>query len=200
MGDEVTIDVAHEDPKTHEITSKNEKFRVTALINMMDGGDLTGITGSQYKNSTSSTAFFGMIIDAEGAEKEKAFAQLQELFGKEVVMSGQDYVKMIMADYDNLFTLLEFVFGGILLIIIMLMTYLYSSVFIAEEKSEIALMKSLGFADGDIKKSHLLRIIILSFTSVIFGEILLKTAGSALLKTILEGLGISGDGFLPEYL
>ncbi len=200
VGDEVTLAIAHEDVKTDEIITKNEKFRVTALINMMDNGDLTAITGSEYKNSSRATNFFALIIDAQGEEREQAFSKLEALFGEEVVLTGDEYVHIVLADYDSLFTLLEYVLGGVLLFIIMLMTYLYSSVFIAEEKSEIALLKSLGFTERNIRKIHLLRILILSVSSVILGEVLLHTAGSVLLDVIMEELGISGFGFLPEYL
>ena len=105
-----------------------------------------------------------------------------------------------MLEYDQLFTLLEYGVGGLVIFILILMTYLYSSIFIAEEKSEIALLKSMGFTDGSIKAAHVIRILLLALAAVILGELLLQTAGQALVGMIMESLGITGFGFLPEWV
>ena len=84
--------------------------------------------------------------------------------------------------------------------ILMLMTYLYSSVFIAEETAETAFMKSIGFRESTIKAAHIFRILILLIVSVISGEILLRTLGQFIIGIIMESIGITGFGLLPEYL
>ena len=96
--------------------------------------------------------------------------------------------------------MLEYGVGGLVIFILILMTYLYSSIFIAEEKSEIALLKSLGFTDGSIKSAHIIRIILLALAAAILGELLLQTAGQAIVGMIMESLGITGFAFLSEWV
>ena len=42
--------------------------------------------------------------------------------------------------------------------------------------------------------------LILSLVSVILGEILLRTLGQLIIQNIMESLGITGFGLLPEFL
>ena len=203
IGDEIEIILGtiSEDGMSRENTT--EKFKVTGLIDMIDSGTLTAILGNEYEPKGEQKDFqYGMafIIDAEGAEKEKAFNDLEKLFGEEVTLTGEEYVHRALLEYDQLFTMLEYGVGGLVIFILILMTYLYSSIFIAEEKSEIALLKSLGFTDGSIKAAHIIRILLLALTAVILGELLLQTAGQAIVGMIMESLGITGFRFLPEWV
>ncbi len=200
LGDTVTLSMPHYAENGLSVIYKDETFTVTSFINFMESGMPRAVLGAEYENLMDNNTWLATIIDAEGAEKEKAFAQLEELFGEAQVMTGEEFVKDNLYEYDDLFTMLEYVMGGAVLLILVLLTYLYSSIFIAEETSEIALLKSMGFTDGTIKASHIFRILILSVVSVILGEILLKTAGQVIVGQLMETLEITGFTFLPEYI
>ena len=183
--------------------STTEKFKVTGLIDILDSGTLTAILSNEYEPKGSQNDFrsgMAMIIDAEGQEKEKVFNDLEKLFGEEETLTGEEYVHRALLEYDQLFTMLEYGVGGFVIFILILMTYLYSSIFIAEEKSEIALLKSLGFTEGSIKAAHVIRILLLALAAVILGELLLQTAGQAIVGMIMGSLGITGFTFLPEWV
>ena len=166
----------------------------------MDGGLPIVLIGSEYQLPVHGNSAMAFIIDAEGSERDKVFSQLEDLFGKENVMNGMEYTKFILAEYNNLFDMLEFAVGGAVLFILILMTYLYTSVFIAEEASEIALLKSIGFSEKSIKAAHIFRILILSLVSFVLAEILLWTVGQIIVGSIMDGLGITGFGFVFEFL
>ena len=200
LGDTVTLSIPHYSGNGLSMVYKDETFTVTSFVNFVENGMPSAVLGTEYENLMDNHDWLAMIIDAEGEEKEKAFAQLEELFGEEQVITGQEFVEKNLYEYDELFQLLEYVMGGAVLVILVLLTYFYSSIFIAEEKSEIALLKSMGFTDGTIKASHIFRILILAVVSVILGEILLKTAGQVIVGQLMEILEITGFKFLPEYL
>ena len=69
----------------------------------------------------------------------------------------------------------------------------------SEETAETALMKSIGFRESTIKAAHIFRMLILVLVSVILGEILLRTLGQFIVGIIMESLGITGFGLLPEF-
>ena len=203
IGDEIEIILGSTSENGMSRESTTEKFKVTGLIDIIDSGTLTAILSNEYEPKGEQKDFqYGMafIIDAQGQEKEKVFNDLEKLFGEEVTLTGEEYVHRALLEYDQLFTMLEYGVGGLVIFILILMTYLYSSIFIAEEKSEIALLKSLGFTDGSIKAAHIIRILLLALTAVILGELLLQTAGQAIVGMIMESLGITGFRFLPEWV
>lgn len=200
LGDEITMTVQTNPPGKTETKKTTDKFKVTAFINAMDGGMPIAVIGPEYENPNTGKLCMAMIIDTDESGKAGVISQLEELYGENDVLNGQEFTKMMLIDYSDLFDILEFGVGAAVLFILMLMTYLYTSVFIAEETAETAMLKSIGFTDGFIKASHILRILILSVCSVILGELLLVTAGNYIVGMIMEGLGITGFGFVPEFM
>ena len=203
IGDEIEIILGTTSENGMSRESTSEKFKVTGLIDMVDSGTLTAVLSNEYEPEGSQKDYpcgMALIIDAEGQEKEKVFNDLAKLFGEEETITGDEYVHRSMLEYYQLFTMLEYGVGGLVIFILILMTYLYSSIFIAEEKSEIAFLKSLGFTDGSIKAAHVIRILLLAIAAVILGELLLQTAGQAIVGMIMESLGITGFRFLPEWV
>lgn len=200
LGDKITLKIPSNSADSKEAAFREESFRVTAFINAMDGGMPITVLGSEYEGTGASKSYMAMIIDTDEAQKDSVLQQLRAHFGDEVVLSGMEYTRKMLAEYVVLFDLLVYAVGGAVLFILMLMTYLYTRVFIAEESAEIALLKSIGFSERSIKLSHLLRILLLSVMAVVLGELLLRTLGQWLVGVLMEILGITGFSFLPEYL
>ena len=199
LGDEIILKLSVMPKGSYDYVTKEGKFKVTAFLNAMDGGIPIAVIGPEYKLEVQDKTNMAFIIDAEGEEKNRVFDQLEDYFGEDVVLTGEEYTKTTLAQYSELFDLLEYVVGGAVLLILALMTYLYTSIFIADETAEIALMKSIGFSLEAVKLSHIFRILILSVVSVLLGEILLRTAGQLIVGMCMDSLGISGFGFLPEF-
>ena len=201
LGDEVEIKLNINNNNTGSTKETKEKFRITAFINAMDGGVPIVVLSNAYnKTFTNEGSCWASVIDAQGSEKDEVFSQLQEFYGPECVLDEMEYTRMTLMQYSELFDLLEVVIGLAVLVILILMTYLYSSVFIAEEMSEIALLKSIGFSERAVKASHIFRILILAVVSVIAAELLLQTAGQLIVSIIMESLGISNFRLLPEFI
>lgn len=203
IGDEIEIilGTTSEDGMTRESTT--EKFKVTGFFDMIDSGTLTAVLSNEYEPEGKQKGFqtlMATIIDAQGQEKEKVFSDLEKLFGEEETLTAEEGVRLQMLEYYQLFTMLEYGVGGLVIFILILMTYLYSSIFITEEKSEIALLKSMGFTESSIKATHIIRILLLAIAAVILGELLLQTAGQAIVGMIMESLGITGFSFLSEWV
>ena len=196
-GDEITLKIPCQTDGTQEVKYKEDTFRVTAFINAIDNGMPIAVTGPEYEGVKTVKCNMAMIIDS--GDKEQVLEQLKAHFGEDVAISGMEYTRKGLADYASLFDLLEYVGSAAVLFILMLITYLYTSVFIAEETAEIALLKSIGFRDITIKGAHLFRILLLAVTAVLLGELLLATAGQWIIGMLMENLGITGFSFLPEF-
>ena len=82
--------------------------------------------------------------------------------------------------------LFEYVVGGAIVLILVLITYLYMSIFVAEEVPETALLKSLGFRNISIKAWYLLRMVILLVLSIALGELYLWTLGTIFFGSFMQ--------------
>ena len=67
-------------------------------------------------------------------------------------------------------------------------TALYEQIFIDEEASDIAMLKTVGFAKRDIKLWQYLRIIILIVAGFLLGTVVTATVGNALLESAIHVL------------
>lgn len=201
LGDEVEFTIPYvtvkNDKSESEYTETKTKCKVTGFINAMDSGVPIALIGSEFEIPSHGKTYMAMIIDSD--DKDIVLAQLSEHFGAESVRSGMEYTRSILVTYSTIFDILEYAVGAAVLLILALMTYLYSSVFIAEKTTEAALMKSIGFRESTIKAAHIFRMLILVLVSVILGEILLRTLGQFIVGIIMESLGITGFGLLPEF-
>ena len=201
VGDVIRLAVEkYSEDKTHteEVT---EEFVVTAFFDNMDSS--VAILGREYEGTdikTESKFAIAFIIDAEEDAYEKAFQKLKEFYGEGVVVDGEEYARQMLREYDDIFRLLEYVMVGAAIFITVLMTYLYSNIFLSEETPEIALLKSMGCSDGVIKAWQLLRFLILVLVSVLLAVVLYKTVLTLAVQKLFELLEITGFTFLPEYL
>ena len=199
LGDEVELTIPYSTIKNDktEYTEIKTKFKVTGFVNAIDGGVPIALIGSEFDIPSRGKIYIATIIDSDN--KDAVLEQLKDHFGAETVLTGMEYTRNMLITYSTIFDILEYAVGAAVLLILALMTYLYSSVFIAEETTEAALMKSIGFRAISIKAAHIFRILILSLVSVIFGEILLRTLGQYIVGIIMESIGITGFELLPEF-
>ena len=108
-------------------------------------------------------------------------------------------MRIQVAQFDTLFKLFEFVIGGAVILVLMLITYLYMSIFVAEEVPETALLKSLGFRDISVKAWYLLRMIILLAVSIALGELYLWTGGSLFFGSFMTQYEVTGMKLYFEF-
>ena len=194
----LTINEKNED-KTGYVENERE-IVITALVDFMENGDPIIIMGDEYDNGyTWWSTFTGFVIDAPESEKPAVIAQMKELFGGDNVRTGLQAMRKQEARFDTLFKLFEFVIGGAVVLVLMLITYLYMSIFVAEEVPETALLKSLGFRNISIKAWYLLRMIILLAVSIALGELYLWTGGSLLFGSFMTQYEVTGMKLYFEF-
>ena len=102
-------------------------------------------------------------------------------------------------DYDRLFATLEKVMTAVVVFVLILITYLYVNIFISEEASETALLKSMGFRGGTVRKAYLIRMALLAVISVVIGEVIIWTLGSKFFNLFLKQYEATGMKFFFEF-
>ncbi|MBP5578732.1 MAG: ABC transporter permease [Ruminococcus sp.] len=184
-------------------TSYDENEReivITGLVDYMEDGNPIIIMGDEYEDGyTWWSTYTGFTIDAPEKEKPAVIAQMKKLFGDEGVMDGTQALRKQVKEFDTLFILFEYVIGGAVVLVLMLITYLYMSIFVAEEVPETALLKSMGFRNISIKSLYLLRMMILLVISIALGELYLWTGGSVFFGSFMTQYKVTGMKLYFEF-
>lgn len=92
--------------------------------------------------------------------------RIMELYDNDKVMNATEYCMDCVAVVDTMESV-QFLLLCITLVVVVLVTILMERTFIADEKSQIAILKAIGFKDREIIKWHVCRFGIVSLISVI---------------------------------
>lgn len=121
--------------------------------------------------------------------------EVKQQFSGLEIMSASDLLSVttggFMGQLKNINTLLT--------VVVCLITFFITSLFvrllITKEVQGIALMKSLGFTNGEIRVWQVLRILILMLGSVILGVLLANHLGEVLIGLIFSMFGLTEINF-----
>ena len=180
LGDTITLEykVYKEDGFQTETVRKD--YLVTAFV------EAFGSNGHVFLNDPDTNIFyddwdvFNEGLDCSDSEYDTYIEKMRSLKPEyEIWDKNQTLDFDLGREFGTILDLLFIITLIILSITIFAMTFLYQSIFIHEEASDIAMLKSLGVGNGSIRKWHYDRILILvavsgvmalvmSFTLVIF--------------------------------
>mgnify|MGYP002518244977 CR=1 FL=1 len=107
-----------------------------------------------------------LIDEIDKAESERRIEKLKDIYNTDKVFNCADFVKDSTSVADMIKSVKNMVLI-ITLIIVVLIAVLMERSFIAKERSEIALLKAIGFRNRSIVMWHSLRFVIVSVISTI---------------------------------
>ncbi len=132
---------------------------------------------------------FATQIELEDMEKEEALDVLKEVFPDYKVKTAQEFIKDLIGGItDQLDTIMIFIVG-VVLVINSLITILMMKTFMTKERSDIALLKSIGFKNSSVRKWQIQRILMMLVSSIILGTLLSKPLSSLIVKPIFGIMG-----------
>lgn len=184
IGDRVEIKVG-EDTKEYIVTAINQ-----SLNNMGEGVRFHPDAKLDYRYAAGS---FGIqVIYKDNPDKEELARRkelLERLFPDGKIYTSGEYIGHMIGDIvgqlDRLKVLILIVVLGINTLVAVLMV----KSFIIKEKSEIALLKAMGFQDHSLILWQSLRIGIVLLTSVIFGVLVSSPLSSLIITPIFQMMG-----------
>ncbi|MDF2590208.1 MAG: hypothetical protein K0S41_4049 [Anaerocolumna sp.] len=179
------------DSITCQVRDKKETFIITGIFQAMmnmgsvvrfsDDYDLTieGLNGY---------SLFG-VFDDDTIDKDTAINQLVKSYPEYEIVSGEEFSKGFLGNITDQFNTIKNMIIIIVLGINFLITSLLVRMLLTREISEVALLKSIGFRDSNIRRWQIIRIAIILVFSVILGTILANQAGSFLTSGIFKMMG-----------
>ncbi len=121
-------------------------------------------------------------------EIDSRIEKMKDIFNNQKIMNAEDYVKEITGASDIIAGVKNLVLI-ISLIIIVMISVLMERSFISKEKSEIALMKAIGFRNSSIYAHHTARFFIVGIVAFVIAGLLCKPFTKLIVDPIFAMMG-----------
>ena len=187
IGDHIMID----------IDGKESEYIITAIFESFDNlGEIARLHESVElpDNLVTNTFPFQIDFDDEPDKKvtEERIEKLRTVFGTDKVMDTPAFVDDCMGVADILRPVRNFTFA-LALIVVVLIAVLMERSFISKEKSEIALMKAVGFKNKSVMLHHTIRFGIAMLAAIIIACVAVVPLTGLVIDPVFRIAGARGS-------
>lgn len=189
IGDIISIkyDKRTEDNLTSKLVI--EDFIVTGLFDYIGNGVSRVIMGNEFNNAVSvfTTRFKAEILAPE-AEKPYYIEKMREIYGIDCVQDQEQLINNLSGNWNIILSSIRNTMSVVVVMLLVLITILYQNIYMEEEISSVALLKSMGIDNRSIKKWHYLRVVILGIGAFLMAVLFTVTFGNLFMKMAFEVL------------
>ena len=188
------------------VESKNGKdLIVCGLFDSFNNmGDSARVHKSFLTSEDTINYCMGMQVQYKGNpnedQKAKYKKQILGLYPDSEPLTMKEYNAKTVGDAGNIVQGLKYMALLVVLIINVLMVILMERSFISKEKSEIALLKAIGFKNSTLVTWHSLRILLLVVVAAIISLLISTPITSVLIKPIFAQMGALQIQFEIHYI
>ncbi len=184
IGDDVKIKIG-EDTKTYTVSAINQ-----SMNNMGEGIRFHRDAELDYRYAMGS---FGLQVNYKDNPDSGALAErksmLQDLFKDAKIFTSGEYIGYMIGDVAEQLDSMKVLILSIILCINILVAVLMVKSFITKEKSEIALLKAIGFKNNFLVLWQTVRIGIVLLISVLFGALISSPLSSLIITPVFQMMG-----------
>lgn len=194
------LEVGVGDTITFLINGEEKECMVTALFQTFNQlGNIGRLHEDFDVSDLDVISAFSFQVDfddeVDEAESQRRIEKMKDIFETKRVYNCRDFVKDCTSVADTINSIKNLVLI-ITLIIVVLIAVLMERSFISNEKSEIALMKAIGFSNRSIIWHHTLRFTIVAFFASILAAILCMPLTKLAIDPVMGIMGaVSGVGY-----
>ncbi|MBP5179788.1 MAG: hypothetical protein J6127_00655 [Clostridiales bacterium] len=191
IGDTITIEYYRYSDDHTSYSEVSEEFLVTGFFDYYGHNAMKIIMSREFNGAVlSPDAIFSTVIDAPEREFDDILARMRSLWPEDqvTVSDRQGVIDDILTGYDLIFNMMIAVTAFAAASVLILLTALYENIFIEEETSDIALLKSMGFNRNVIRGWHIIRLMILGMTSMLLALLFNATVGNKMIELLFTSL------------
>ncbi|MBR6401976.1 MAG: ABC transporter permease [Eubacterium sp.] len=198
LGDTITIELKEYDDDSIGTHKVQRDFIITGFFDIMENNSAAVIVGKEYQGAEHNNTYItDLWLDAPESEKAAYIDKLRDLFGDEYIKDFDETVKDGFSYINVYIDALKVFLSVMIAFILYLNTLLYSTVDLARETPSVAVLKCVGFSDKDIRKWHMIRMLIILILGFIAAYILEETVINLVASKAFEIFGITGFHFVP---
>lgn len=182
-----------------------QEFIITGIYqSMMNMGQGYRVARSAVMDQQYAGGILCIQVEIADMESEEACERLQEIFPDYKIMDAQGFLdSMIGGVVGQLDTLMIFIVG-LVLVLNGLVTVLIMRTLMAKERGDIALLKSIGFADRSLRAWQTARILLLLVVAIAVGTVLSNLLAPYIIGPVFAMMGATSielvTGTLEAYV
>ena len=176
------------------IDGSTDEYLVSALFQSFDQMGMVGRLHQdiEIKETTPSSLFAFQIDFDDDPDKDeigRRREKLKEIMNNNIIEDSREFTKSCMGVGDTMETVRDLSLV-LAVVIIVLISVLMERSFIAKERSEIALMKAIGFKERSVVAHHTLRFLVVSVFAVMLSAALSIPFTKLTMDPIFSMLGV----------
>ncbi|MFE4709796.1 FtsX-like permease family protein [Paenibacillus sp. NPDC056722] len=179
-----------------EMDGKEQSFLISGIIQTITNQGYMVKLADDYKPLTAAGYQLNGNIHASDKEKPQIIEKMQQQFGDMGFKSAMDIIGDTTGGFVGQLKLIIVVLIVIVSLITFFITVLFVRLLMTKEIQGIAIMKSLGFSNGDIKLWQMLRILILLLASIVIGVFVANVLGEGLISKLFRMFGVTQMKFI----
>jgi putative ABC transport system permease protein len=176
------------------IDGSTDEYLVSALFQSFDQ---MGMVGRMHQDieikETSPSSIFAFQIDFDDHPSKEVIDErrekLKDIMNISIVEDSREFTKSSMGVGDTMSTVRDLALM-LAVVIIVLISVLMERSFIAKERSEIALMKAIGFKERSVVAHHTLRFLVITILAVLISASLCVPFTKLTMDPIFGMLGV----------
>lgn len=175
----------------HFATSERvQEFIITGTYqSMINMGQGYRVSRSAALDPKYAGGIFCMQVEIADMESAEACEKLKEIFPEYKILNAQGFLdNMIGGIIEQIHTLTDFIVG-IVLVINSLITILMMKTIMTKERGDIALLKSIGFAERSVRAWQIARILLILAAATAAGTILSNVLAPYVIGPIFAMMG-----------
>lgn len=182
IGDTVTLTYDRFSDDHTTFSKVSEEFIVTAFIDVQGNSTFACLMGDEFYGATPNgySGEYSTVIDVPNSKKAEVIEKIREEFPEDQITFcfGDEVWEDMLTGFSEILDLMIIVAAVASGTVLILLTSLYENIFIEEETSDIALLKSMGFTTKTVRLWHLIRLMLLATASYFGALIFVKTIGN----------------------
>lgn len=136
------------------------------------------------------SGIFSIQVEVEDMESEEVVEKLKEIFPDyKVYNNAREFINRIIGDLTKQMDVMILFIAGIVLLINSLITVLLMKTIMTKEQGDIALLKSIGFADRAVRGWQMARIMIILVMAILMGTVLSNLSAPFVMGPIFAMMG-----------
>lgn len=178
------------------IIDKQEKnMKITGIYQDITNGGLTAKAVLPFNHETALWYIINVNVK-QGVNVQKKIDEYAKIANPARISDLAKYLSQTLGNTINQLTLFTISAILIALFISLLITYLFLKLILANESSQIAIMRAIGFTLNDIRLQYVTRVLLVLVLGIIFGTIIANTVGQSIINLLWSFLGASKVKFV----
>lgn len=178
------------DTLTYQYNDRTQKFIITGIYqSLMNMGNGFRVSRAAKLDTAYMSGFPCIQIEVPDMESKEAYVRIKEVFPDYVVRTDLEFVDSMTGGITDTIQMVMYLLTIVVLTINSLITALMMKAMMAKERGDIALLKSIGFSNKNIRAWQIDRILLILVFAIVLGTLLSKILAPVTMGPIFAMMG-----------